>query len=302
MKKYTGATLRWNQNGFSLVELLIAMSILAVITAAIFSLYNNQYRVTHIESDVVDVQQNLKTALDSFTRDARMAGFMVTGGTSPITSAIANSVVFTTASSSGDAARIDVSLSANVTSGTAITFTVASPGQLASFDPGNIVRIVDPGEKNQPVNAYYTVSAKDITVPSVTLNPNGTATNVTFKRGFLIVKTAPGTSDTFPNTVQYCVGPAAGCAPAVTTCPAGQNCLMRIVNGAPDNDSVVSTNIQALQFSYLLDDGTEAAAPADPSLVRSLRVSITGQTVDTAGLSGGAKTRTVTTIAKIRNK
>lgn len=78
---------------------------------------------------------------------------------------------------------------------------------------------------------------------------------------------------------------------------------MRIVNGAASNDSIIASNITGLQLKYIADGTTaEVDSPATLSAVRAVRVTLEGQTEDTAGLSGGAKTREVTSIAKIRNR
>ncbi len=310
MKRPSAIPHKREESGFSLLELLISMAMLAVVTTAIFTLYNMQHKTTYIEEDVVDVQQNLKMALDSISKDIRMAGFLAPGGVDPL-SAISNNggldstdtVLLNTASTTWAVARINADLSTNVATTATITFTVASAGQLSLFNTGDIVRILNPGERSQPINIYFTVSSKDTTVPSLTLTPSGSGSNILFKRGFPIARTGFSAPDTYPNTVLYCIGPTAGCGPAVTDCPTGQNCLMRIVNSSPDNDSVVATNVQNLQFRYILDgSASEVDLPTNLSLVRAVRVTFTGQTGETAQISEGAKTREATTIIKIRNR
>lgn len=298
------------ESGFSLIEMLISTAILLVVTAAIFTLYNTQHKGTHIEADVVDVQQNLKIALESVEKDIWMSGFMVPAGTNPVNSFANNTglnatdlITLNTATETGVIARINVSLTTNVAAGTAITFTVATAGELSDFSVGDIARILDAGEKGQPVTGSWSVTGKNTGVPSITLNPSGNGTGILFRKGFVIAKTATSAPDTYPNTILYCVGPTAGCGPAVTTCPAGQRCLMRIVNALPVDDSVVATNMQGFQLKYVSDgSAAEVDSPANLSLVRAVRVSIVAATAKTAQLSQGAKTRSLTTIAKIRNR
>jgi len=53
----------------------------------------------------------------------------------------------------------------------------------------------------------------------------------------------------------------------------------------------------------LYDDGSEDSIfPTDPTTIRGVRVTITGETAATALLSGGPKTRQMTSIIKLRNK
>lgn len=293
--------------GFTIVELLIAMSILGVLTAGIFSLYNTQHKVANIEADVVDVQQNLRMAVEALTRDARMAGFALTAGSgNPLASAGDNTgfggsdtVVMNTASASGVSTRIDADITASVTASTAVTFTVLAD-EAGLFAPGDAVRIINPGDRSQPAATVFLVSAVDPLGPSLTLVPASSAGIADFRRGFLVVKTGSSAPDVFPNTVEYCVGPAAGCAAAVV-CPAG-SCLMRIVNGAPDDSSVVASNISRLQLAYVLDTGAVSSSPADLSQVRDMTVTVQAQTAATAALSGAPKTREMTASARLRNR
>lgn len=298
------------QKGFTIVELLIAMAVLGAVTAGVFSLYNTHHKVTHIEADVVDVQQNLRMAMDSVLKDVRMSGFMLTGGENPVSGALDNAglngsdvITLNTSSASGAAARIDVDMTAAVVASAPLVFTAASSYEVELFNAGDAVRVVNPGEKNQPANTAFTVSSKDSSARTLTITPLASAGAVDFKRGFLIVKTGGSSPDTFPNTVTYCVGPAAGCGPGVASCPAGQNCLLRIVNNSADESSVVATNIQDFQLMYVLDGSTsEVGAPSNLALVRDVRALVTGQTVQTAALSGAPKIRELTGSSKIRNR
>lgn len=292
--------------GFTIVELVIAMAILGVLTAGIFALYNSQHRVTHIEADVVDVQQNLRMSLESVSRDIRMAGFAITTGVNPLAAAGNNTgiggsdlITINAAGTFAVATRLDADLSTTVTSGTPLTFTVLA-GDVSLFTAGDAMRIIHTGDRSEPAATVFTVNSINAAGPTITATPSANAGMVEFKRGFLVVKTGDSAPDTFPNTVQYCLGPDAGCAPAVA-CQAA-NCLMRIINGTADANSIVASNIQNMQLSYVLDDGTTTAAPANLALVRDVLVTVTGQTVATAGLSGSAKTREMTVSAKIRNR
>lgn len=292
--------------GFTIVELVITMAILSAVTAAIFSLYNTQHKVTHIESDVVDVQQNLRMALESITKDLRMAGFALPGGGNPVNAVGDNTglggsdtLVLNTSSASGSAARINVNQTVSVTAGSPITFTVLA-NETGFFAPGDAVRVINTGDKSEPAATVFTVAAVDAAGPSITVTPLASAGAVDFKRGFLLVRTGAFAPDTFPNTIQYCLGPAADCAPAIT-CPWG-SCLMRIVNGSADAGSIVASNIAQIQLSYVIDSGAVQSAPADVSQIRDIVVTLSGQTAATAGVSGAPKTRQMAASAKLRNR
>lgn len=295
------------EGGFTLVELLVSLAILGVLISSVFSVYQMQSRVTHIEADVVDVQQNMRMAIEGMTKDMRMAGFALPVGAGNPLGAVedntglggSDAVLINTASASGVAARIDADLSASVAAGSPITFTVPA-GFAEMFSSGDTVRIINPGDRSQPAETVFTVSAVDASVPSITLVPQATTGMADFKRGYLIARTGSASPDTFPNNIRYCLGPAPACAPDVV-CPAA-NCLMRIVNGAADESSIIASNISQMQLSYVLDDGQVSSAPADLSQVRDVSFTFTGQTVATANVSGAPKTRELAASARLRNR
>ncbi|VAW38574.1 hypothetical protein MNBD_DELTA02-1129 [hydrothermal vent metagenome] len=299
------------ERGFSLLELLVVMSIFLLVISSVYALYNTQLKTTHIEEDVIEVQQNLRVAVDILSRDVAMAGIAVSSGTNPVNAVANNSgldgsdqVTFNNASADGVFTIVDVTLSVSVLGGTPIVFTVGSATEAEMFNVDDAVRIINSSEKSQPAATVFTVTAKNTATPSLTLKPAVSAGSVKFMRGNLIARTGTSALDPYPNTILYCVGPAVGCAPAVTRCPTGQKCLMRIVNATPAEESVVATNIEDFQLTYILDNTglIESDLPGDLSLVRAMRITMVGETFNTAGLSSAPKSRELTNIVKLRNR
>ncbi len=66
-----------SRRGMTLVELLLVMAILSVVTLALMSLYIPTYQSTIAQTQVSDVQDNLRLALKVMTRDILHAGFLV---------------------------------------------------------------------------------------------------------------------------------------------------------------------------------------------------------------------------------
>ncbi len=62
-------------SGFTLAELLVAMTITGVLMAAIYSAYMSQKKSYKIQSDTAAVQQNLRAAMYYLQREVRMAGY-----------------------------------------------------------------------------------------------------------------------------------------------------------------------------------------------------------------------------------
>lgn len=70
------------QKGFTLVELVVAMGISAVIAAAIIGFFISQQKSHTAQEQVTFMQQNLRAGLGVMTRELRMAGYQVANGTS----------------------------------------------------------------------------------------------------------------------------------------------------------------------------------------------------------------------------
>jgi type IV pilus assembly protein PilW len=67
--------LRLNQKGITLIELLVALVIFGLVVAGIYRFLIAQSKAYSIQDQVVEVQQNIRGAMESLLRDLRMAGF-----------------------------------------------------------------------------------------------------------------------------------------------------------------------------------------------------------------------------------
>ena len=76
------------QAGFSLIESLLALTLLLIVMAAIFGLVNPSSIASHTQPEAVDVQQRARVAADALQRDLMMAGAGLTSGpaTGPLSS------------------------------------------------------------------------------------------------------------------------------------------------------------------------------------------------------------------------
>lgn len=66
---------RVNDNGFTLVELVVTLAMSVIVIAAIYSAYTIQKKTYHNQDQVVEMQQNIRAGLDVMTRELRMAGY-----------------------------------------------------------------------------------------------------------------------------------------------------------------------------------------------------------------------------------
>ena len=63
-----------NQKGFSLVESMVAMTVMLVVMAAVFSLMRDSMKVATVTYEMTDAQQNLRIAHEFISRDLMNAG------------------------------------------------------------------------------------------------------------------------------------------------------------------------------------------------------------------------------------
>ena len=64
-----------NRKGLTLIELMIGLAICGMVVAGIYRLFISQSRAYTVQDQVVEVQQNIRTAMEGMLRDLRMTGF-----------------------------------------------------------------------------------------------------------------------------------------------------------------------------------------------------------------------------------
>ncbi len=88
MKKFTRSI--GNNRGASLLEVLIALFLTGIITAAVFQTYITQHQNYLVQDDITEIQQNARAAVDELTRQIRMAGYALPAGLPSITASNTN--------------------------------------------------------------------------------------------------------------------------------------------------------------------------------------------------------------------
>jgi type IV pilus assembly protein PilW len=84
------SNVRNKMKGITLVELLVGLVISGMVLAGIYRVFIAQSRAYTVQDQVVEVQQNVRSAMEILLRDLRMAGFDYDHIASPIT--IANPI------------------------------------------------------------------------------------------------------------------------------------------------------------------------------------------------------------------
>lgn len=62
-------------NGFTLMEIIIAMAVGSIVMAGTYTIYNTQVKFHTAQEEVVGMQQNLRAAIYFMVSDIRMAGY-----------------------------------------------------------------------------------------------------------------------------------------------------------------------------------------------------------------------------------
>jgi type IV pilus assembly protein PilW len=86
-----------NQQGFTLIELMMTLVIGAMITGAAYATYSSQQKAYYTQDQVAEMQQNLRAAFSIIAIDLRMAGFDPTdSGLFSVTPTNSGRIQFTT--------------------------------------------------------------------------------------------------------------------------------------------------------------------------------------------------------------
>jgi prepilin-type N-terminal cleavage/methylation domain-containing protein len=300
------------KSGFTLVELLVAAAILGIALGAIYSLYLTNLRSAYKHDDVVEVQQNLRIAMDALTRDIKMAGVLIPltatdrplSPGAPIGAGLKNystSVTINTVSPDGALARVTKS-KPTIVGFSNFSTNVDSAMSISGFHSSDAVRLVRPFNNSQPLSgSTLHVSAVTPATPSMTVDSATSFTgSVDIRAGDVFAKaagTGPYDSITYSLVTNS----------ENSACPVNQKCLARSINGAlPAAAEIVAGNISSLRFSYLYDvdaeDYTPDTLPKDPGKIRAVRVTITGVTTQTTNPNWSPSTRQVTSVIKLRNR
>lgn len=271
--------MKWHrQRGFTLIEIMIAISILTFVIAALYNLFNSQYRSLEAQRDVATTQRDIRASLAMLERDIRMAGLGVPRGNNPV-AALQNGII-------GNPDAPD-SISINYSAG-GITYltsaTVIQPDNIIQvrvadeFEVGDTISIIN-NEDNNLIGEYniITVNAAADTL-SLDADPSADGINT----GDFVVRRF--------RAVTYSV---------VLNQDTGRQELIR-------NDgisaSIIIDGIVDFQLRYILNNGTEVDSPANLSNIRQVRTDVTAQTIRGASQLGNQQIpRELVTVIPIKN-
>jgi type IV pilus assembly protein PilW len=266
-----------NRKGITLIELLVALVVSGVLVGGVYRTFVSQQHTYTVQDQVVDMQQNVRLAINRMTREIRMAGFGTTDGTvfggggMTVGSDTFNNVVNPggggTSVTVVGAYQLKTTLTAIATTGDNSIFV----NDASSFDTGARKYISINGLESHRI---VVIVGNEIRFPSNPLT-NG---HLAGEPVYLV------------QAITYSIGPFEG-----------KSCLLRD-DHLGDGPQPVAENIENLQFAYFDANGNPTANPPD---IRMIQVNIVARSDKTdpelAKVGDGFRRRTLTSNIKARN-
>ena len=264
--------------GLTLIELLVAMAISSILIAAIYRTFMGQHKTYTVQEQVVDMQQNVRVAINRMMREIRMAGFgnvgdvLESGGVNGFTDVITpndNTITIVGGFRQISTLAADAAVGQN-------KITLANATDASEFDGATHHHYISIGglESN-------TVQSR--TGADLTLDPNHPL-KVTHPAGTPIFKI---------HAIMYGLRD-----------DDGVRVLFRDLypNTVSSQRDTVAENIENVQFEYFDADGNPPAVPAN---IRMVKVTVTARTSmsdpEFKGGAGGYRRRTIASNILVRN-
>ena len=278
--------------GLTLIELLIAMVISAILIAAIYRTFIGQQKIYTVQEQVVDMQQNTRVAINRMMREIRMAGF---GNVSSVLPLMAIDGPFNNIINPKDNEN-------NVSQNDDQITIVAAFEQVSTLatEPArgtNVIQLSD-----LLMNAFDLQNRKYICIGGLethTLTNVDVPTRIITLSGQVIHRHAIGTPVYKVKAITYQLRWD------------NQNPNMPVLAREDHTDGggsqVVAENIENLQFRYILKDGTETDLPAaaDCPNIRMVKITVHARTSlsdpEFKGGTGGFRRRTIASNIHVRN-
>ena len=278
--------------GLTLIELLVAMAISAVLIAAMYRTFIGQHRTYTVQEQVVDMQQNARVAINRMMREIRMAGFGNAWNILPPHGLPFSAIdgPFSYIINPRDDRNMIIGQHDDQI--TIIGAFEQVSTLKTSTDGTNTIELVEKADQFNLINRKYlcvggleTHIVTGISGNTITLDSN------------LLFNHAAGTPVFKVKAITYQLRWD------------NRNPNMPVLTREDQTDGggsqVVAENIENLQFRYVLEDGSESDSPADPSRIRMVRVTVHARTSlsdpDFKGGVGGFRRRTIASNILVRN-
>jgi len=321
-------TLKLDRNkGFTLVELLVAILIGAILMISVVSMFIQQARAMALQEDLVNLEENLRAAMNVIYRDIRLAGLYISekkvppfpdteqivltydAGGNPLETLYANGGDEAGAPSDAPDAieiRYAESRGAEIVNISGVNLDVCDDIQPSIFEDAYYLISNDPDIGDMDYRSIYLASSK-LSNPSCSECNPADCYRLTFpptKSSITATDLAASTYDggrlwnSLKNYIYHI--------------PVGDKVLVRVNSYlTPAIEEVVAFGIINLQITYIYLDTVsgniiEENSPylvTDQYEIRRVRITLTGETRGAHSLNGvrSKRTRTMTTEVQVRN-
>ncbi len=276
------------EKGITLIELLVALAISAILVAGIYKTFISQQYTYSAQEQVADVQQNVRIAINQMMRELRMAGYGIDSKFwDEYTGADALHGKYKSALHPEDSGKKVTVVAGLVEATTLASNANSGDGQESEGRP---IVFTDASRFNIAGKKYFSINGieshrihkidgnKIYLFPGVTLTQDHKAGDPVFM--ILAVTYSLGVVD-------------------------GKQCLLRDEN-LGDGPQPVAENIESLQFQYVMNTGeTLVDVPGnrrdDIRMVQATVVARTDQTDPQLKAADGYRRRTLSSTVKLRN-
>lgn len=255
-----------SRRGFTLVELLVALTLSAIVLTMLAGAVRSQGRSTVFQTGLADMQQNVRGALDLFRRELRMAGY----GMGEVAQGVLASVLVP--EPTGDA-QYEIRLRGNFGNVVSRGSAVAAGSTTIELDGAGPFPTFVPGERVSIESAILALA--EVRVIGSYDPGNGV---IGLGGGALVNIYEPGSFVRQINEVTYVLD--------------GDDVFRR-------GNDIIADQMDVLALQYVLADGTTVANPAGS--IATLRAATVSMHSETAAHDGMTPEAELDTEVRIRN-
>jgi prepilin-type N-terminal cleavage/methylation domain-containing protein len=263
--------MKTKEKGFTIIELLVAVLLAAVVTSAAMALYITQHKQLVIQDEVADMQSSLRASISEVSTKVRMAGYNVPDAILPVEASNTNPDTITITYDSG------------ILRGVQVEHDMPAPSvelrcdghDLTGLNEGDWVYIYDP---NTRTGEYFQVTAVQ---NSDHIQHNTMPLSKAYPAGSKILKMS---------RYKYFIDSSDTSHPRL------------MVQLGVNSPQAFADNITDLNIQYLMSSGAVVDVPSVVDMIREAIIRIDARTdmADDEFLTQ-YRTRSLTTRAKVRN-
>jgi prepilin-type N-terminal cleavage/methylation domain-containing protein len=257
--------------GFTMVEMLVALLLAAIVTTAAMALYITQNKQLLVQGEISDMQSSIRAATTALATNIRMAGFKLPTTINAIVASNTNPDTISIAFDSGEAGNIQIEQALTQVSGD----LRCTGHDLTGLNNNDRLYIFDP---TAGVGEFFV------------------ATSIQF--GTSVIQHAANLTRLYPlgskinkiSQIKYYIDGS----------DANHNNLMS--KFGTDAAQIYAENITGLNFSYILSSGAIVDIPPIPGMIREVIITVNARNNQADNeFQSQYRTRTLSTRVKVRN-